>query len=103
MADELKSAFELAMEKLKAKDGPENGETPLTGEQKAQIAALREDFRARRAEMEILHRSAKAEARRAGDPAKILALEEGFQRDLARLAAEEDAQVSRIRGTQRSV
>jgi Spy/CpxP family protein refolding chaperone len=57
MSDEgaPKSAFELAMEKLKARGNYE--ERKLTGEQKAAIADIRSRYRARVAEAEIQHQS----------------------------------------------
>jgi hypothetical protein len=59
MPDEpLKSAYELAMERLKAKDR-EDGiveEKPLTAPQKERIAELRLEAKAKLAELEILHR-----------------------------------------------
>lgn len=50
-----KSAFELAMEKLKARGGYK--ERKLTNEQKAEIADVRSRYRARIAEAEIQHQS----------------------------------------------
>ena len=57
MSDEgaPKSAYELAMEKLKARGNYE--ERKLTGEQKAAIADIRSRYRARVAEAEIQHQS----------------------------------------------
>lgn len=57
MSDEgaPKSAFELAMEKLKARGDYE--EKKLTGKQKAAIAEIRSRYRARIAEAELAHQS----------------------------------------------
>jgi len=54
-----KSAYELAMERLRQKDreaGVE--ERPLTDQQKTAIAEARQVYQARMAEREILHRDA---------------------------------------------
>jgi delta 1-pyrroline-5-carboxylate dehydrogenase len=61
-----KSAYELAMERLRQKDreaGVE--ERPLTDQQKTAIAEARQVYQARMAEREILHRDAlhKAQSR----------------------------------------
>ena len=51
MAGELKSAYELAIEKLGARD---DGRRPLNQEQKQRIASLRKELRASVAEREIM-------------------------------------------------
>lgn len=97
MSEELKSAFELAMERLRRQDGKDPVSQPLSEAQKREIGALRDTYRARRAEKEILHRAAREQARRACDPEKTRQLEDGFARDMARLAEEEEAAVRRLR------
>ena len=97
MNERLKSAFELAMERLRAKDG-EAGARPLTDEQRSRIAALRREFEARRAEASVLHESAVAKARAAGDAERVLKLEDEFQHEMAHLAEQEEAQVQSVRG-----
>lgn len=52
MAEKLKSALELAMEKTKKMGGDEI--PSLTGEQKDEIAQIRKVYEARMAEVEIL-------------------------------------------------
>ena len=61
----LKSAFELAMERLRAEDRERGAPQarPLTAEQKSQIAELRAKAKAKLAELEILHRKEMAAAR----------------------------------------
>ena len=53
----LKSAYELAMERLQAEDRERGVEesTPLTDEQKKAITELRGQAQAKQAETEILH------------------------------------------------
>ena len=73
-----KSAYELAMERLRRKD-KEAGieERALTDEQKARIAEIRQFYEAKLAEREILHRSS---LRRAQDDEAEAKLEEEYQR-----------------------
>jgi len=69
-ADAPKSAFELAMQRLRQKDKEANvDERPLTDAQKAAIAEVRQVFTAKTAEREILHRAAlrKAATREEGE------------------------------------
>src|SRR5216684_746871 len=71
-----KSALELAMERLRQKDKESNApERPLTDEQKAGIAEVRQMYQAKTAEHEILHQAA---LRKAGErDRKIAAIREG--------------------------
>ena len=81
----LKSAYELAMERLQAKDreaGIEKGR-PLTAKQKKKIATLRQEARAKTAELEIMRRDRLAATR--GDPEKIAEIEEHFVIDRRRV------------------
>jgi hypothetical protein len=95
MSDAPKSAFELAMERLKKQDA-ESGvhEHTLTAEQKAAIAEARSVYEARVAERQILHRSARLAA---FDPATIESMEQEYRRDLERFASERDRKIRRIR------
>jgi hypothetical protein len=71
----LKSAYELAMERLKAEDKKKGVSTrPLTSKQKVEIQRLREEAKARLAEIEILYRDNRAAA--AADPERTAELEE---------------------------
>jgi hypothetical protein len=96
MADEgPKSAYELAMERLKKKDA-EAGvvEKPLTEEQKAAIAEARKFFEAKVAEREILHRDALQKARSHEEVAK---LNEELTQDRGRLERDRDRKIAEIR------
>ncbi|MEZ5319124.1 MAG: hypothetical protein R2752_17115 [Vicinamibacterales bacterium] len=87
----LKSAYELAMERLQKKDADAGVEhTPLTDAQKAAIAEVRKVYEARLAELEILHQST---LRATPDPAERFALEEGYRQERGRLIAERDAKL----------
>ncbi len=92
-----KSAFELAMERLRRKDEEEGIVQPrLTEAQKASIAEVRTVYEARAAELEVMHRSS---LNRTPDPAAREELEAGYRRERERLAAERDAKIERIRQT----
>ena len=90
-----KSAFELAMERLRRKD-EEDGRVPqpLSDAQKSGIAEVRNLYEARVAELEVMHRST---LNRTVEPAAREELEAGYRRDRERLAADRDAKIERIR------
>ena len=90
-----KSAYELAMEKLKKKDA-EAGieEQVLTDAQRAAIGDARSLHDSRVAERRILHESAMIGI---VDPAEREERETEFRRDLERFASERDAKIRRIR------
>lgn len=96
MTDEApKSAYELAMERLRRKDreaGVE--ERPVTDEQRAAIADVRKRYDAKLAEREILHES---ERRKARDPEGLEKLEEDYRRDRERLQSERDRKIEDVR------
>jgi hypothetical protein len=95
MSDGPKSAYELAMERLRKKDA-EAGivEHKLTDEQKAAIAEARSVYDARVAERQILHRDKRL---RTLDPAEVEKMEEEYRRDMERFATDRDAKIRRIR------
>ena len=90
-----KSAYELAMERLRQKD-QEGGvvERPLTSEQKAAIAEARRVYEAKVAEREILHRAAVRQAKSAEEVQK---LNEESARDRDRYARDRDRKIAEIR------
>jgi hypothetical protein len=94
-SDAPKSAYELAMERLRQKDreaGVE--ERPLTDEQKAAIADARQVYQARIAEREILHRDALGHAQSREEVEK---LEAELARDRDRLASDRDRKIAEIK------
>lgn len=94
-ADGPKSAFELAMERLRQKDTEASvDDRPLTDEQKAAIADARQFYKAKVAEHEILHQAALRNAR---THEEIERLNENLRRDLARLANDRDRKIAEIR------
>jgi len=93
--DAPKSAYEIAMARLRKKDQEEGvSETPITDEQKAAIAEARKVAEARLAEREIMHRSALA---RAADPEALQKLEEEYRRDRERIGNDRDRKIAEIR------
>jgi hypothetical protein len=92
-----KSAFELAMERLRKQDAEEGVTTrALTDEEKAAIAEVRSLYDSKIAEQEILQASAMKHLQ-AADPAEREEVERRFRRERERLASERDAKVEKIR------
>ena len=95
-----KSAYELALEKLKQRDR-ERGETapePLSDAQKKAIAEVRQIFDARLVEREILYRSERAKL--LGDPEgadKVQKLEEEYIKERRRIEDQRDKAVEGVR------
>jgi hypothetical protein len=97
MSDEgaPKSAYELAMERLRKKDADDGVEQKeLTDTQRAAIAETRNFYEAKLAEREVLHQSS---VRRTQDPEALAALERDYRRDRERLTSERDAKIERLR------
>jgi hypothetical protein len=97
MADDApKSAYELAMQRLRQKDKEADVEArPLTDAQKAAIAEARQVHKAKTAEREILHQAA---LRTAQSHEEVEALNDNLRRDLERLASERDRKIAEVRG-----
>ena len=95
--EELKSAYELAMDRLQAQDRAEGVKParPLTDAQKAAVAERRSDARAKLAELEILFTKDRATA--AADPEKLTRLEEEYEIDRRRVESSLESAISRIR------
>lgn len=94
-SEELRSAYELAMERLRRKDAEEGVERrETTAEQRAAIAEVRTYYESKLAEQEVLHHSA---LEKTWDPAARATLEEEYRRDRERLVSERDQKIERIR------
>ena len=90
-----KSAYELTMERLRKKDADEGVTVvPLSAEQRAQIAEVRNFYEAKLAEQKVLHQSA---MRRTLDPAEIEKLEQQYRRELEHLTSARDAKIEKLR------
>src|SRR5215831_17473642 len=95
-----KSAYELAMERLRQKDKEASVEDrPLTDDQKAAIAEARQFYTAKVAELDILHQSGLAGAASAEE---IERLNDNLRRDKERLAGDRDRKIAQIRSRQSS-
>jgi hypothetical protein len=102
MADEpkLKSAYELALERLKRQDKAE-GAAPrksLTAAQKKEIAELRQKATAKLAEIEILHRDKRHAAIVAGDAEALAKVDEHNTIDRRRVQSELESAIEQVRG-----
>ena|SRR5215471_14619350 len=90
-----KSALDIAMERLRQKDAQEGVERrPLTDEQKAAIAEVRNFYEARLAQDEVLHKSTLAKTH---DPEARTVLQDEYARERQRLIGERDKKIERIR------
>ena len=93
--DAPKTAYELAMARLREKDTEAGIEDrPLTGAQKAAIAEARQLYQAKTAEREILHQAA---LRQAKTHEEVEQLNENLRRDTERLANDRDRKIAEIR------
>lgn len=93
--DAPKSAYELAMERLRKRDREQGiEERPLTEEQRARIADVRRVLDAKLAEREILYQSDRNKAR---TPEELEKLEQDYQRDRERITSERDGKIEKIR------
>jgi hypothetical protein len=91
-----KTAYELAMERLRKKDEAAGVvQTPLTDEQKAAITEIRSLYGARLAQADLEHQD---RVRATFDPAIHEALEVEYRRERERLTAEMDAKIEKARG-----
>lgn len=92
-----KSAYELAMERLRKKDA-DAGITrqAVTEAQKAAVAEIRSFYESKLAELEVLHQG---QLRRLFDPEQRATLEEQYRRDRHRLVSERDAKIEKARST----
>lgn len=92
-----KSSYELAMERLRKKDEEAGVEhRPLTNEQKAAVAEIRNFYQAKLAELEVLHQG---KMRTLMEPEARQAREEEYRRDRERLNSERDAKIEKARRT----
>jgi hypothetical protein len=92
-----KSAYELAMERLKKKDADAGVERqPVTDAQKAAIAEIRNFYEAKLAEADLLHQG---RMRSSVDPGERDTAEQEYRRDRERLTNERDAKIEKARRT----
>ena len=97
--DAPKSAYELAMERLRKKDKDEGvEERALTPAQREAIAEARKVAEARLAESEILHAS---KMRGVLEPEVQEALELEYRRDRERIVSDRDRKIDDVRGNKK--
>jgi hypothetical protein len=93
--DAPKSAYELAMERLRRKDEQAGIVTgPITDQQKADIAEARQFAEARLAELKILHQSKVAAI---VDPSVLGPIEEDYRREMQRVIDARERKIAAIR------
>ena len=90
-----KSAYELAMARLRKSDEAAGvTSAPVTSEQKAAIAEVRNFYEAKLAEQQVLHQST---LRKILEPEPREVLEQEYRRDRERLTSERDRKIEKIR------
>lgn len=90
-----KSAYELAMERLRKQDAEAGiGRQVVTAAQKAEITEIRNFYEAQLAQLEVLH---EGRLRSMFDPSERALLEDAYRHDRERLTAERDAKVEKAR------
>lgn len=93
--DAPKSAYELAMERLRKKDQEAGVEAKeLTDAQRRDIAEARNFCEAKLAEREVLYQSARAKT---ADSETLATLEREYRIDRDRLTSDRDSRIDRIR------
>ena len=91
----MKSAYELAMERLEKK-APS---VALTDEQKAQIAEIESTFKARMAERELFLKREISKATAAGNREEVESLQKQLSIDLRRLQEEAETKKEKLRAS----
>ena len=89
----MKSAYELAMERLE-QSAPQK---KLTDEQKAQIAEIESKFKAKIAEREVFLQGLIDKANEAGNMAELSELQEQMTREMERLNCESEGAKEKVR------
>jgi len=90
----IKSAYELALERLESEGIERPREDALSAETKDAIAAARRETESKLAELEILHRDRMSKL---GDPVKRSEQEEFFRLERERITTAGEAKVERLR------
>jgi hypothetical protein len=93
-ASGMKSAYELALERLEKQGIERPREEGLSGEVREQVAELRRQAEAKLAELEILHR----DRLRKVDPVKRQEEEEDYVRERRRIEEDRDRKIAKLRG-----
>lgn len=102
MPDKLKSAYELAMERLRRQDA-ERGEkrVALGKKEKEEIAELRRVYQAKTAEREIQYQTDRRKAIASGSPETLAEalqkIEDAYRRDREKFEQEREAKIEAVR------
>lgn len=99
MSDEkprLKSAYELALERMEQQGIAPPQKDSLSDADREKVKEIRERAAAKLAEMEILHRDRLA---RLGDPVARQEEEDEYVRERQRVEVRRDAEIARLRAT----
>lgn len=91
----MKSAYELAMERLNATDPNEN--VPLTDEQKEELADLDNKYAAKIAERKISLEKRITDVGAKGDFQAVLASQEELRKDIRQIESDKKAAKDRVR------
>lgn len=95
MSDTPKSAFEIAMDRLRQNDAAAGiVAVALTDDQRAAIAEVRNVAQAKLAHAEVMHQS---DRRRAADAESLAVIDDGYRRDRERITADREARIESIR------
>ena len=90
----MKSAYELALERLESQGIAPPDEDALSAETREQIAAARRRAEARLAEIEIHYRD---QRRKLSDPAELAKAEEEHEIDRRRIEDRRESEIARLR------
>ena len=92
----MKSAYELALERLEAQGIERPSETALSDETKRSIAEARRHTEAKLAELEILHRD---KLKKLDDPTQLAEQDEFYRLEKARIESDGESRVAKLRST----
>ncbi len=90
----MKSAYELALERLESQGIERPKESALTDAQRAEVAEIRQQAQARLAELEILHRD---RLRKLADPEAIQKEEDEYLIERGRIEDQRERKIARLR------
>jgi hypothetical protein len=93
-ASGIKSAYELALERLDAQGIDRPREEALTPETRERIAEVRRQAEAKLAELEILHRDKMKDL---ADPAKAEEQDDYYRRERRRIESDRDDKVAKLK------
>ncbi len=91
----MKSAYELALERMEKQGIERPREEALSGEDREKVAEIRRQAEAKMAELEILHRD---RVGKVYDPAKRQEEEEEYVRERRRIEEDRDRKITKLRG-----